>query len=108
MCAGAKRVGKMNVFHRVPRGFGIAGGMSAIVLFIALMVGEKFPDGRLGSLSAAVMIIIPAAAGFWWSRCGASLFEKCREPQRCADNAESIFFIVCIVMAALFYNMGIF
>ena len=58
MCAGAKRVGKMNDFRRVPRGFGIAGGMSAIVLFIALMVGEKFPDGRLGSVSAAVMIII--------------------------------------------------
>ncbi len=82
--------------------------MSAIVLFIALMVGEKFPDGGLGSVLAAVMIIIPAAAGFWWNRCGASLFEKCREPQRCADNAESIFFVVCIVMAALFYNIGIY
>ncbi|MBE6872622.1 MAG: hypothetical protein E7493_01725 [Ruminococcus albus] len=51
---------------------------------------------------------IPAAAGFWWNRCGASLFDERREPHRCADNAESIFFVVCIVAAALFYNMGIF
>lgn len=101
-------MGQMNDFHRVPRGFGIAGGMSAIMLFIALIVGVKFPDGKFGSVLAAVMIIIPVAAGFLWNRCGASLFDKRREPHRCADNAESIFFVVCIVAAALFYNMGIF
>jgi len=48
----------MNDFHRVPRSFGIAGGMSAIMLFIALIVGVKFPDGKFGSVLAAVMIII--------------------------------------------------
>ena len=51
-------MGQMNDFRRVPLGFGIAGGMSAIMLFIALIVGVKFPDGIFGSVPAAVMIII--------------------------------------------------